>query len=96
MDWVLLETAQRELEEAADYYEGLQTGLGIALAEEVYSSLDRVCEQPEAYPVAGPYTRRCLTHRFKYGIVYEIDGEMIIVYAIVHERRDPASWNDLR
>lgn len=94
MEARLLEPAQQELEEAADYYEARQEGLGVDLALEFYRSLDRIRSHPNAYPVVMGNVRRCMLHRFNYQIVYEILDEMIVVLALVHERQDPKVWQD--
>ncbi|MBL7645429.1 MAG: type II toxin-antitoxin system RelE/ParE family toxin [Candidatus Hydrogenedentes bacterium] len=94
MDVRLLEPAQQELEEAAGYYEALEDGLGISLATEFHQSLDRIREYPKSYPVISGNVRRCMVHRFKYQIVYDLVDDLIVVLAVVHERQDPKIWQD--
>ncbi len=36
--------------------------------------------------------RRALVRRFPYQILYEIEIEEIIIYAIYHSARDPEAW----
>jgi len=90
----LLEPAQQELEEAVGYYEALEDGLGVSLALEFYESLDRIREFPESYPIVTGNVRRGMLHRFRYQIVYEFVDNMIVVMAVIHERRDPKAWRD--
>ena len=92
MDIVLLEPAQQELEEVADYYDGL--GLGVAFREEFYRSLERIRTNPKSYTLVSPHARRCIVRRFKYAIIYEIELARIVVLAVIHERRDPKVWQD--
>ncbi len=47
-------SAKMELSEAAHYYETFRTGLGAEFAKEVYSTVRRITEFPEAWtPVPG-------------------------------------------
>lgn len=50
--------ADDELDEAIRYYEECQLGLGLDLAEEVYSAIQRASEYPEAWSVMSKNTRR--------------------------------------
>lgn len=94
MNLVLLESAQQELEEAAGYYEALESGLGIDFGEEFYRSVERICANPASYPLVAPNTRRCLVRRFKHAIVFEIETARIVVFAVIHERKNPKTWQD--
>lgn len=64
--------AVAELNEAIDYYEELQSGLGLEFAKEIFSSIQRILEFPNAWPALSKNTRRCLVNRFPYGIIYQI------------------------
>ena len=68
-------SARIELNEAIDYYEQRQTGLGGNFAKEVYSTIHRVRQHPKAWPKLSENTRRCLTKHFPYGVIYQISGK---------------------
>jgi len=36
--------------------------------------------------------RRCLVHRFPYGIIYAIENDTIYIAAVMHLRREPGYW----
>lgn len=40
--------ADREFDEAVQYYEVCQVGLGLTFAEEVYAAIRRISEYPDA------------------------------------------------
>ncbi len=42
------ELAETELVSAIEYYESCQTGLGLCFSEEVYATIDRMCQFPLA------------------------------------------------
>ena len=48
---VLRHEARVEFDEAADWYEQRRSGLGGEFIDEVQTTLDRIAEMPEAYPV---------------------------------------------
>lgn len=67
-----LEIAQIELDEAIDYYNYEESGLGEDFLTEVLKSLDRIGQFPEAWHPCSKRTRRCKTRRFPYGVIYQI------------------------
>ena len=89
-----LEIAQIELDEAVEYYNYEIPGLGDAFLTEVLNALDRIGEFPEAWHPCSKRARRCQTHRFPYGIIYQIRGQEILVVAIANLHRKPDYWKD--
>ena len=53
--------AEAELNEAVDYYEACQEGLGLELAREVHATIDNICEFPrnQIIGVIGRYRPQC-------------------------------------
>lgn len=90
----LLEAAQRELDEAIDFYNRERAGLGDEFLTEVLAGLERIAEHPAAWHGYSKRTRRCQTRRFPYGIVYVISARAILVVAIAHLHRKPGYWKN--
>jgi hypothetical protein len=90
----ILAVAEQELSEAMDYYNQQCAGLGYEMLLEVKESINRIKSFPEAWPKISDSTRRCLVHRFPYGILYKPKKNEIIVYAIMHLQRDPEKWTN--
>jgi plasmid stabilization system protein ParE len=88
----LHEDAQQEHEDAADYYNQECPGLGYEFADEVYRTIGRIEDNPEAWQPLSKRTRRCLAHRFPYAVIYQLRSESILVIAIMHLHRDPNTW----
>ena len=84
--------AVTELNEAVAYYEECLAGLGIQFAEEVNATIARITEYPEAWTPLSENTRRCLTNRFPYGIVYQFHTGRIFVIAVANLHRRPGYW----
>lgn len=88
--------AEEELGRAIDYYESCQQGLGEDFFFEIHSAIQRIIDFPEVWPVLDVDVRRCLTHRFPYGILYSIDNLEIFILAVMHLRRNPDYWKNRR
>ena len=71
MNYFFHEKAEKELLEAINYYETQQKGLGLRFSEEVYSSIHSICKYPLAWEKINEGTRRFLTNKFPYGILYK-------------------------
>lgn len=56
--------AVAELNQAIGYYEEIETGLGLDLAIEVHSAVERIVLFPDAWPVIENDVRRSLVRRF--------------------------------
>ncbi|MGE5549748.1 MAG: type II toxin-antitoxin system RelE/ParE family toxin [Bacteroidota bacterium] len=84
--------AVTEFNEAVEYYEECLSGIGIQFAEEVYATIARIIEYPEAWSPLSKNTRRCLTNRFPFGIVYQLDSDRISIIAVSHLHRRPGYW----
>jgi hypothetical protein len=93
MDYSFLSESKTELLQAVEYYEQCSTGLGLEFSEEVYSSIKQILRFPLAWSSSSKNTRRCLTKRFPYGIIYAINEDSIIIIAIMHLNRKPNYWH---
>ena len=86
--------AEAELNEAVDYYDGCQEGLGLEFAKEVYAAIETVCRYPLAWTPLSRNTRRCLLNRFPYGVVYQSKDDVIIIIAVMRLSRKPNYWRE--
>ncbi|MCP4129418.1 MAG: type II toxin-antitoxin system RelE/ParE family toxin [bacterium] len=87
-------SARIELSEAVYYYESCRKGLGAEFAKEVYSTVRRITEFPEAWTPLTKNTRRCLTKRFPYGVIYQIKDGWILIIAVMQLNRKPDYWKN--
>jgi hypothetical protein len=86
--------AEDELDLAVEYYERCQSGLGLEFAEEVYATIARIIEYPEVWSQMSRNTRRCLTNRFPYGIIYRIKNNNLHIIAVANLHRRPDFWKE--
>ncbi len=89
--------AEAEITAALRYYEEQSPGLGAELLLEyeaaAAAAVRRVVTHPEAWRRIGPNSRRCLSRRFPYGVVYGREGDEVVVTAFMALRRDPDHWS---
>lgn len=86
--------AELELNQAIDYYEECQEQLGLEFAQEIYASIHRIIDFPDAWQLITSKTRRCLTNRFPFGVVYQKLNNEIIIIAIMHQNQKPFYWKN--
>ncbi len=96
MKVTFLKVAEAELDDAFEYYESVQSGLGFRFLTEVELSKTRMTKFPFSYEEIGKYSRRCLVQKFPYGIIYQYmeDQEEILIVAVSHLHRIPDYWSD--
>jgi len=95
-DFILRPAAVGDLREAYAWYEKERAGLGQEFLREVRATLDRVLDQPRAYPVIHRDTRRAIVRRFPYALFYRRMDDLTVFVACYHMRRDPKGWQRRR
>ena len=91
---MILHEAEVELREAVAYYEEKSPGLGLDLEAEIERSIRMIRDFPGWWPLREDGTRRYLTHRFPYLVIYAYLKERIWIIAIAHCKRRPGYWKN--
>lgn len=86
--------AYQELLSTIDYYESIQSGLGIRFVKEIFSTIERILRYPEAAQQLSQNSRRCLVNKFPIGLIYQIHDGDILIIAIAHLNRKPGFWEN--
>ncbi|TAL29995.1 MAG: type II toxin-antitoxin system RelE/ParE family toxin [Spirochaetes bacterium] len=84
--------AAEEFAEAVRYYNKERSGLGFEFAAEVRNVFTRIKKYPDTWPMITGNIRRCMVTRFPYAVLYNRDGERLLVVAIMHLKRKPGYW----
>ena len=84
--------ADRELNEAAQYYELETPGLGLAFVNEVERCVLSISQHPEAGTVVQGAIRRRLLRRFPYALLYSIKADGVRILAVMNQKRRPTYW----
>lgn len=87
--------ALSELREATLYYEENESGLGLRFLDEIDAAVDRILRFPHAWHSVSARSRRCRTHRFPFGLLYQVRPDEILITAVMDLRRDPRRWSDM-
>jgi toxin ParE1/3/4 len=98
MSWrvVIRPEVERDVAEAASWYESKQAGLGAEFVEEVIQVWDALAENPLLNARRHPRKniRWRYPERFPYRIIYEVveAEQMVIVAAVIHAARHDRHW----
>lgn len=88
---IIKREALADMQEAYQYYEAQQNGLGEQFLSRLQERFDALSEHPEYYSyIDQKYILRDVTMaQFPFVIVYEIAGTEVIVYAICSTHKHP-------
>lgn len=89
---VLRDAAEREFDEAFDWYDAEQPGTGMRFLNAVQKVFNQIAEMPQLYPPVLADVRKAVVRRFPYCIYYRAHPDRIEVIAVFHTSRDPRIW----
>lgn len=92
MKVIILQQALEEMNEAIDYYEKKQSGLGLKLKEKIETKVNWILQNPDVPKKRGDCYRRVNLKAFPYYIAYTFKNESIWILAIAHGYRKPQYW----
>lgn len=84
--------AEIELQDATDWYELKEKGLGLRFKTHIKHEIGKIATNPFNSPLISETDVRCkVVKLFPYYIYYELDqkNDSIVVLAIAHQRRNP-------
>jgi len=87
-------TAEAELKVAMEFYQSAREGLGAEFLAEVEATTNLIESFPLAWSPLSSRTRRCRTHRFPYGLFYQVRNDEILIVSVMDLRRDPKRWEE--
>lgn len=88
----LHELAELELNDAADFYNSRQPGLGPSFILEVQKAVIQISEHPESAQIVRGTARRMTLRRFPYNVIYSLTADTIRILAIASQTRRPFYW----
>jgi plasmid stabilization system protein ParE len=86
----ILGSASRDLIEGYSFYERQAEGVGSYFLDSLYSDIDSLIITAGMHSVHFDKYHRLLSKRFPFAIYYRVEGETVLVYAVLDCRRDPA------
>jgi plasmid stabilization system protein ParE len=92
MRYIFHSGALAEYEDAAGYYKNISRELAISFVDSVEKGIERILESPNTWPTVEEDVHRHLIKRFPFGIYYTIEGDYILIVAVMHMSRRPGYW----
>lgn len=88
----LREEAEKDLYEAATWYERQRNGLGKDFLDAASSTFAKIATNPNQFPAVRRGTHRALLEKFPYGVFFVVRGSVVDVVAVFHASRNPSIW----
>ncbi len=87
-----LRPAEAEADEAVAYFDEQRNGLGDRFEQDLLDTVEFVKEHPLSGKLLTSQVRRFRLHKFRYNVIYVVDGNEIVIVAVAHHRRRPGYW----
>lgn len=87
-----LPEAEEDYEEGYEWYFEQSERAAVGLERAVDSAIKKITEKPATYPRCGSRYQFVTMKPYPYRLVYRVDGERVIVVAMVHGSRRPGFW----
>ncbi len=84
----VLDEAQQDLEEGAEFYDNQQRGLGVYYLDSLLADIESLKLYAGTHIIVNGYFR-LLSKTFPYAIYYLMNDDFIDVYAVLDCRRNP-------
>jgi len=90
---ILTASAQKDLDDAFQWYEEQDPGLGKEFIRCVDAKIANLNRNPLYYQIVkNERVRRALVSRFPFSIYFVSEEEVITIFAILDQRRSPEFW----
>jgi len=87
---ILTDRAETDITEAATWYEHQKLNLGTEFLKSFEETLEFVSLHPKTCPKKHKNFRGAVVHFFLYVMIYEEEKNKIIIYRVLHTKRNPA------
>lgn len=84
--------AQNEIQEAYNWYDEQQEGLGQEFIESITEFCYSLLDFPEKYRKVEGKTHLAVLPRFPYCIYFDVLPDQVRIVAVVHGKRHPSVW----
>ncbi len=96
MSWEIIfhRDSRYEFDEAYDFYESKQIGLGEDFAKGIQDEIDSLSMNLKIHARVYRDVRKAVVHRFPYCIYYTIESDRVRIISVFHAKRDPNLWKN--
>ena len=84
--------AEREMIEAAWFYDRRVAGLGSDFLDAIDAAVDEITADPERFEVVENEIRRHRVKRFTYCVYYRFVADSVRILVVKHHSRHPDYW----
>ena len=88
----ILASAEADIEEVVHWYEDQESGIGLEFLRYVGICLKHIERNPHLYPVVYKTFRRALLRRFPFAVYYEIQDDIVLIFAVLHCAQHQNRW----
>jgi Plasmid stabilization system protein len=89
---IISPSAERDINEAYDWYEGRSAGLGENFRRQLNDSIEAICQRPMMFELVVDDYRRAIVKTFPYAVFFKHKADRIVVDAVFHCSQDPEKW----
>jgi hypothetical protein len=86
------ELANKEFNDAIDWYENQSEGLGKRFKKAVINQIKKIIKNPNWFLIEADNIYKAYIPKFPYKILFSIDKDMVTIWAIAHMHRKPWYW----
>ncbi len=86
----ILGSASQDLVDGYQFYESQAAGVGSYFLDSLYSDIDSLIISAGMHSIHFRKYHRLLSKRFPFAVYYRVEGESVLVYAVLDCRRRPA------
>ncbi len=88
----ILAEASIDIKEITLWYKNISQSLAARFVSQLYEGFARISSNPNAWLNISKKARRCRLSDFPYLILFFQEDDTIIVFAVIHEKRNPKTW----
>lgn len=86
--------AESEFADAASFYEDAEPGLGEEFVFSILGHVDLLTKHPNLGREVDSGIRTITIKRFPYSLIYVVEGDEIVLFAVAHQSRRPFYWRE--
>ena len=88
----ILTEASVDIKEYTTWYSDISPSLSIRFVSQLYDGFAKIVDNPNAWFNLARRVRRYKLPNFPYLILFFEEPGYIVVFAVIHEKRDPKKW----
>jgi len=82
-------SAARDVLETFFWYHTVRPQLGVRFMAELKECYDSIEADPRGYQIRKGDLRHVMLRKFPYRVVYEVEGQDVFIYRVIHVKRKP-------